>query len=41
MMNPQDPTYQQMGYYLNQLKGELDAAWSAFSGKCIYFPARR
>jgi hypothetical protein len=37
----QDPSYAQASYHLNQLKQELDAAWNAFSGQCVYFPARR
>lgn len=39
--NPEDPSYAQAGYHLNQLKQELDGAWNAFSGQCVYFPARR
>jgi hypothetical protein len=41
MMNPSDPQYAQMTYYLRNLKQQLDASWQAFSGKCIYFPRNR
>jgi len=40
-MNPQDPQYAQTAWYLQHLKGQLDAAWYTFSSKCIYFPQRR
>jgi|WetSurMetagenome_2_1015567.scaffolds.fasta_scaffold679970_2 hypothetical protein len=36
-----DPNYQ---FYISQLQGlkqQLDAAWQAFSNKCIYFPRRK
>ena len=39
-MSPSDPQYQQMAAYVNNLRYQLDAAWSNFSGKCIYFPRR-
>ncbi len=35
---PSDPQYRQMAAYVNSLRYQLDAAWSAFSQKCIYFP---
>lgn len=38
MMNPKDPQYRQMAFYAQNLKQQLDAAWNAFSGKCVYFP---
>jgi len=41
MMNPNDPQYRQMASYAQTLKQQLDAAWNAFSGKCVYFPPRR
>ncbi|MGO9570781.1 MAG: hypothetical protein ACLP5H_24920 [Desulfomonilaceae bacterium] len=37
-MNPRDPQYPQMTYYLQNLKQQLDAAWQSFSGRCVYFP---
>lgn len=40
-LSPQDPRYAQMSYYLVDLKRRLDEAWAQFSGRCIYFPARR
>lgn len=39
-MRPSDPQYQQMAAYVNNLRYQLDAAWSNFSQKCIYFPRR-
>ncbi|MBI5250291.1 MAG: hypothetical protein HY912_12420 [Desulfomonile tiedjei] len=41
MMNPRDPQYAQMSYYLQSLKAQLDAAWQNFSSRCVYFPSRR
>lgn len=41
MMNPSDPRYAQMTYYLGNLKQQLDAAWQNFSGRCVYFPHHR
>ncbi len=41
MLNPQDPRYAQMSYYLVDLKRRLDAAWYQFSIRCIYFPGHR
>ncbi len=41
MMNPRDPQYAQMSYYLRNLKTQLDTAWQNFSSKCVYFPRRR
>jgi len=38
MMNQRDPNYVQMTYQLRDLKLQLDAAWHAFSSRCIYFP---
>jgi hypothetical protein len=40
-MNPRDPQYAQMSYYLRNLKNQLDAAWQNFSSNCVYFPGRR
>ncbi len=40
-MNPQDPQYAQMSYYLRNLKNQLDAAWQNFSSRCVYFPRSR
>lgn len=40
MMNPNDSQYQQMVYYLNFVKSQLDTAWYEFSSKCVYFPRR-
>lgn len=40
-MNPQDPQYAQMSYYLRNLKNQLDAAWQNFSSRCVYFPRGR
>ncbi|MBI4965074.1 MAG: hypothetical protein HY913_17505 [Desulfomonile tiedjei] len=40
-MNPSDPQYRQMALYAQGLKQHLDAAWNAFSGKCVYYPPRR
>jgi hypothetical protein len=40
-LNPQDPRYAQMSYYLTDLKRRMDAAWYQFSSECIYFPAKR
>lgn len=40
MMYPGNPQYAQITYYLQNLKPQLDAAWNAFSGKCVYFPKR-
>ncbi len=37
-MNPRDPQYAQMTYYLRNLKQQLDATWQTFSGRCVYFP---
>jgi hypothetical protein len=37
-MNPSDPQYAQMTYYLRTLKQQLDATWQNFSGRCVYFP---
>jgi hypothetical protein len=37
-MNPNDPQYAQMTYYLRTLKQQLDATWQTFSGRCVYFP---
>jgi hypothetical protein len=37
-MNQRDPNYVQMTYQLRDLKLQLDAAWHAFSSRCIYFP---
>lgn len=37
-MTTSHPQYQQQAAYVNGLKAQLDAAWNAFSGKCIYFP---
>ncbi|MCL4538747.1 MAG: hypothetical protein M1378_03990 [Bacteroidetes bacterium] len=37
-MNPRDPQYAQMTYYLRNLKQQLDATWQNFSGRCVYFP---
>jgi hypothetical protein len=39
-MNTSDPRYVQMTYYLANLRSQVDAAWNAFSGKCIYFRSR-
>lgn len=39
-MSPSDPQYPQMAAYVNNLRYQLDAAWSNFSQKCIYFPKR-
>lgn len=39
-MSPSDAQYQQMAAYVNNLRYQLDAAWSNFSQKCIYFPRR-
>jgi hypothetical protein len=41
MMNPSDSQYQQMAYYLQGLKQQLDAAWNSFSEQCVYFPRRK
>jgi len=42
MMRPNDPQYRQMAAYAQGIKQQLDAAWNAFSGKCVYFsPPRR
>jgi hypothetical protein len=38
-MSPSDPRYAQMSNYLLGLRGQLDAAWNAFT-KCIYFRSR-
>jgi hypothetical protein len=40
-MNPRDPQYAQMSYYLRNLKTQLDAAWQNFSSRCVYFPRSR
>jgi len=40
-MTPRHPQYQQQASYVNGLKAQLDVAWNAFSGKCVYFPASR
>jgi hypothetical protein len=40
-LQPQDPRYAQMSYYLSDLKRRMDAAWHQFSSECIYFPANR
>jgi hypothetical protein len=40
MMNPNDPQYAQLAYYLNVLKSQLDTAWYEFSSRCVYFPRR-
>ncbi|MEJ2717608.1 MAG: hypothetical protein P8182_10780 [Deltaproteobacteria bacterium] len=40
-INPRDPAYARYTYYLRDLKRQLDAAWNNFSGRCVYFPARR
>ena len=37
-INPRDPAYARYSYYLRDLKRQLDAAWSNFSGRCVYFP---
>ncbi len=37
-MNPSDPQYPQMTYYVRNLKQQLDATWQTFSGRCVYFP---
>lgn len=29
--------YAQMTWRLNQMRGQLDAAWQEFSGRCVYF----
>jgi hypothetical protein len=39
MVDTRDPQYSAYVYRLQQLKQQLDAAWSAF-GPCIYFPGR-
>ncbi len=39
-MRPSDPQYQQMAAYVNNLRYQLDAAWSNFSQRCVYFPRR-
>lgn len=41
MMSPSDSQYQQMAYYLQGLKQQLDAAWNTFSGQCVYFPRQK
>jgi hypothetical protein len=41
MMRPTDPQYRQMAVYAQGIKQQLDAAWNAFSGRCVYFPQRR
>jgi len=41
MMNPRDPQYMQMTFYLRNLKQQLDATWKTFSGRCVYFPENR
>ncbi len=41
MMNPRDPQYAQMSYYMQSLKNQVDAAWQNFSSRCVYFPSRR
>jgi hypothetical protein len=40
-LTPSHPQYQQQVAYVNGLKAQLDASWSAFSGKCVYFPPAR
>ena len=39
-MRPSDPQYQQMAAYVNNLRYQLDAAWSNFSQRCVHFPRR-
>ncbi len=39
-MHPSDSQYQQMAAYVNNLRYQLDAAWTNFSQKCVYFPRR-
>jgi hypothetical protein len=39
-MNQSDPRYAQLTYYLADLRRQVDAAWAAFSSKCVYFRAR-
>lgn len=39
-MNQNDPQYQQMTFYLQTMKRQLDAAWNNFSSRCVYFPQR-
>jgi len=40
-MTPRHPQYQQQANYVNGLRAQLDAAWNAFSSKCVYFPPAR
>jgi hypothetical protein len=40
MMNPRDPNYPQMTWYIQSLKQQLDQSWNIFSSKCVYFPTR-
>ena len=39
-MNPADPSYAQLTWHLQNLRQQLDAAWSQFSSQCIYFRTR-
>jgi hypothetical protein len=41
MINPRDPNYAQVSYYMRSLKAQLDAAWQNFSSRCVYFPQGR
>ena len=38
MMNPKDPIYPQMTWYMHGLKQQLDQSWAIFCSKCIYYP---
>lgn len=40
MLNPRDPRYAQMTYYLYDLKRRLDGAWNNFAARCVYFGSR-
>ncbi|MDQ1237959.1 MAG: hypothetical protein QG577_143 [Thermodesulfobacteriota bacterium] len=40
MMHPGSPQFGQATRILQHMKMELDAAWNAFQGQCIYFPRR-
>jgi hypothetical protein len=40
MMHPGSPQFGQATRVLQHMKMELDAAWNAFQGQCIYFPRR-
>ncbi|MFH0824113.1 MAG: hypothetical protein V2B18_15285 [Pseudomonadota bacterium] len=40
-MNRADPRYGPTTYQAANIKQQLDAAWYAFSNRCVYFPERK